>query len=218
MGAYAPVSLGVTGHAPGAEAAHALELTVINQIMLPALDALRERGARFSGLLYAGIMLTASGPKVVEFNCRFGDPETQAILPIVELRLLELLRTVASGGRLPTVTTYDVVGHAVTTVVAAAGYPEQPRTGDAITLPPPEEGVHVFHAGTARAADGTLVTAGGRVLAVTAVADTFAEAQRRSADYAQRVEFAGKQFRTDVGWRELRRAQAREVHRHAGAS
>ena len=98
---------------------------------------------------------------------------------------------------------------AVTTVLAASGYPESPLTGDAITLPEPDYRVISFHAGTARRPDGTLVTAGGRVLAVTAVAESFDEAQRASADYAAAVQFRGKQYRADVGWREsARRARA----------
>jgi phosphoribosylamine---glycine ligase len=183
-----------------------------DRIMRPTLRALRDTGRPFRGLLYAGLMLTRSGPKVVEFNCRFGDPETQAILPAVSLRpgLLELLHAVAVGDRLPRDFGAVVEGGSVTTVLAAAGYPEQPRTGDPIALPPiSDEGVHVFHAGTARDARGTLVTAGGRVLSVTAVAGTFDEAQTLSRRYAEQIDFAGKQFRTDVGWREVaRRARA----------
>ena len=98
---------------------------------------------------------------------------------------------------------------AVTTVLAARGYPESPLTGDAINFPAPDDRVIPFQAGTARRPDGTLVTAGGRVLAVTAVAGTFDEAQRASADYAAEVQFQGKQYRADVGWREsARRARA----------
>ena len=96
-------------------------------------------------------------------------------------------------------------GACVTTVLAASGYPDTPRTGDAITIPPPPDGVTVFHAGTARNAKGQLVTAGGRVLAVSAVGATIAEAAVRSREFAERIEFAGKQFRTDIGWREIAR-------------
>ena len=179
----------------------------------PTLAALRDRGTPFTGLLYAGLMLTAAGPKVVEFNCRFGDPETQAVLPVLDWSppLGDVLAAVARGERLGSGDgARSVESAAVTTVLAAAGYPEQARTGDRITLPQIEdEGVLLFHAGTARNARGDLVTAGGRVLAVTAVADTFERAQALSRTYAERTDFDGKQYRTDIGWRELgRRAGA----------
>jgi phosphoribosylamine--glycine ligase len=177
-------------------------------VFAPVLEALERRGRPFTGLLYAGLMLTRGGPKVVEFNCRFGDPETEALMPVLHTqpRLIDLMRTVAEGRPLPEVAV-RMSGACVTTVLAAANYPGTPRTGDPITLPPRDEGVQVFHAGTARDAEGRLVTAGGRVLAVSAVAPTVAEAQRRSQDHAARIEFAGKQHRTDIGWREVARQQ-----------
>ena len=218
MGAYAPV------HPPAPSATHGkattridlspasgtsgpdLVETVAERIVEPALAALRERGTPFTGVLYAGLMLTDDGPKVVEFNCRMGDPETQAILPLTRFGILQLMRAVAAGEDLAA--DWSETGKAqaaVATVVAAAGYPEDPRIGDVIHLPPATEGIHVFHAGTARNAGGELVTAGGRVLAVTAVAPDLADAQRASADFAARVEFSGKHFRTDIAWRELAR-------------
>jgi phosphoribosylamine---glycine ligase len=225
MGAYAPVSLGkwararsisgaVMPDAPPELAPLISSLAVANAaeraIVRPTLRAMREQGRPFTGLLYAGLMLTDDGPRVVEFNCRFGDPETQAVLPMLHAmgsELLPYLAAIARGESLPSRETFLDRGHAsVTTVVAAAGYPEQPRTGDPITLPDAlPDGVHLFHAGTALDADGRLVTAGGRVLAVTAVADTFEEARARSREVAERVEFAGKQLRTDIGWREAER-------------
>lgn len=207
MGAYAPVS--------GLRQYDENEIT--SRILRPTIDALRARGVPFTGLLYAGLMLTRDGPKVVEFNCRFGDPETQAILPVfaTEPSLLELMLSIARGSELPErVRAYDG-GYGVTTVVAAAGYPEAPRTGDPITLPRPRPGVLVFHAGTKRLADGGLVTTGGRVLAITAVAPSFEDAQRTSRDVASEVSFEGKQFRRDIGWRELARLTAAG---HAGAA
>jgi phosphoribosylamine--glycine ligase len=150
-------------------------------------------------------MLTRGGLKVVEFNCRFGDPETQAILPVLDSMdagLLGFMAAVARGERIPPWhALWSVNRPAVTTVVAAAGYPEKPRTGDPITLPDAlPDGVHLFHAGTALDAEGRLVTAGGRVLAVTAMADTFEQARALSREYAERVEFAGRQSaRTSVG-------------------
>jgi phosphoribosylamine--glycine ligase len=196
MGAYAPVSL----------SSDALVADAVERVFLPTLDALRAAGAPFSGLLYAGLMLTAQGPKVVEFNCRFGDPETEAILPLLESSLLEPLLAVANGSGLAGQALKWSSNHAVTTVVATAGYPDSPRKGSRIELPPREPNVHVFHAGTAFNAAGELVTAGGRVFAVTAIAPSLAEAQRESARAAGAIDFEGKQLRRDIGWRELERS------------
>jgi len=198
MGAYAPVSV-VTPE---------LVDEVVRRIMQPTLVALRGRGTPFTGLLYAGLMLTADGPKLVEFNCRFGDPETQAILPLVTLRpsLLELVTRVARGEALPDRIDCHPRGHAVATVVATAGYPEKPETGDVIRLPRVEDvDVIIFHAGTQRDNSGQLITAGGRVVTVTSVAPALDEAQRLSTHYAGHVHFRGSHYRTDVGWRELSR-------------
>lgn len=198
MGAYSPVSIGTD----------AIVREVHDRIVVPTLRALRERGTPFTGVLYAGLMLTAEGPKVVEFNCRFGDPETQAVLPVLECEppLVELLHAVARGDSLPERASIRVTGHAVTTVVAAAGYPEQPQTGAVISLPKIDDvGVIVFHAGTKRLPTGELVTAGGRVLAVTAIAKSFEEAQATSSRYAGLVRFEGAQHRADIGWREVQR-------------
>ena len=201
MGAYAPVSLASTAEMDD----------IFERIIQPTLDALASRKRGFTGLLYAGLMLTDDGPKVVEFNCRFGDPETQAILPITRCSVpfTELLACVARGDRLAESVVVERQGHAVTTVIAAAGYPEQPRGGGFISIPSDlGKDVLVFHAGTSRDADGHLVASGGRVLAVTGVAPTFEEAQRRSRDAVARIDFDGRQFRTDIGWRELSRARA----------
>ena len=195
MGAYAPVSLA------GREVVERVERTVF----APTLAALGERGAAFTGLLYAGLMLTTDGPKVVEFNCRFGDPEAEAILPLLRSRLLEPIAAIARGERLTNVTLDWSESCAVTTVVASPGYPDAPRTGAAITLPPAADDVHVFHAGTTLDSTGQLVTAGGRVLAVTALDQDFETAAQRSASVAAAVEFEGRQYRRDIGWRELTR-------------
>ena len=223
MGAYLPVTLTDPAH-PRASAEH----TAASLVIVPTLREMARRGRPFEGLLYAGLMITRDGPKVVEFNCRFGDPETEALLPLLDAwPLLPMLRAVAGGGPLhgqpideaarteiEGARAAEVAEHAlppvdgacVTIVLAAANYPETPRTGDPITLPPiVDDGVTIFHAGTARDAQGRLVTAGGRVLAVSAVAPTIAQAQRKSLACAQRIEFAGKQYRTDIGWREIAR-------------
>lgn len=197
MGAYAPVGI----------ATAAIASLALDRVFHPTLAAMRDDGAPFTGLLYAGLMLTPDGPKVVEFNCRFGDPETEALLPLMSSNLLEPMRAVAIGDSLagaPPLTWHT--GASVTTVVAAAGYPGTVRSGDAITLPAHEADVTVFHAGTTRDEAGVLRTAGGRVFAVTALGATIAEAQAKSAAHAARIEFEGRQLRRDIGWRELARS------------
>jgi phosphoribosylamine---glycine ligase len=197
MGAYAPTSL----------ATPELVGQVMSEIIRPTLAAMREAGCPFTGLLYTGVMITDEGPRVVEFNCRFGDPETQALMPLMDSSLIELLAAVAGGGSLSRSRNPDWKPlSAVTTVVAAAGYPHKVRTGDVIELPPSEQGIEVFHAGTARdPSTNKLVTAGGRVVAVTAVASSLIEAAEMSRSYAEQVSFKGKQFRRDIGWREVTR-------------
>ena len=197
MGAYAPVSL----------ATDALMRTTLETIFSPTLAALAARGRPFTGLLYAGLMLTREGPRVVEFNCRFGDPETQAILPVTRLSVpfVELLRVVAKGGRLPVDVRSEASGCAVTTVLASRGYPQKVSGEPRIDVPASLDGTVVFHAGTGVDASGQLVATGGRVLSVTGIGDSFAMAQRRSLDAARQISFEGKQFRSDIGWRELAR-------------
>jgi phosphoribosylamine--glycine ligase len=196
MGAYAPVSLATRDPR--------LLDRVMQRVIAPTLAGMREAGAPFTGLLYAGLMITADGPRVVEFNCRFGDPETEAILPVLDARpsLYELMLIVARGEALPDSFVVSASKCAVTTVLASAGYPERARTGDRITLPDAPDGVLVFHAGTRRDDAGALVTSGGRVLAVTGLGESIAEAGALSRAFCERVEFAGKQFRSDIGWRE----------------
>jgi len=195
MGAYAPVAV----------AAPALLERIRREVMLPTLAELDRRGARFTGCLYAGIMVGRDGsPSVVEFNCRFGDPETQVVLPLLERGLTDALIRVAEGKPAGTLPTRN--GASVTTVLAARGYPEAPEKGAAISIPDRmPDGVTVFHAGTARGEDGVLRVAGGRVLNVTAVASTFGEAQAASRAGAEAIQFAGKTWRRDIGWREAAR-------------
>ena len=196
MGAYAPVSLGT----------HEVIDECIDRVLMPTLHALRKRGTPFTGLLYAGLMLTPEGQQVVEFNCRFGDPETQAILPLLDSSLLDPMLAVAKGGKLREVGAFKWKSQfAVSTVIASRGYPEAPQTGDEIELPTIPDNVRIYHAGVERKSSGQLVTSGGRVLAVTAIAPTFQDAQRASLETAQRVEFLGAQYRSDIGWREAAR-------------
>ena len=148
---------------------------------------------------------------MVEFNCRLGDPETQVVLPLISGGLMDTFWRVARGqGVGPIAWRSDEAS--VTTVLASRGYPDQPERGAAIRIPTDlPDGVTVFHAGTARGADGVLRVNGGRVLNVTAVASTFAEAQRRSREAAEIIEFDGKVFRRDIGWREGLRPAAHTV-------
>jgi len=210
MGAYVPVSLRTSSVSGGSSDDGS---SVAAAIIRATLDAMRERGRPFTGLLYAGLMFTPAGPRVVEFNCRFGDPETQALLPVLDVQpcLLDLMCLVAAGESLPAARARSD-GSCVTTVLAAADYPDTPRSGDVITLPTDDDdSVSMFHAGTARDEVGRLVTAGGRVLSVSAVAPTIAEAQRKSLDGASQVQFEGKQYRTDIGWREIGRQAERSA-------
>jgi phosphoribosylamine---glycine ligase len=164
----------------------------------PVVSELARRGTPFTGLLYAGLMLTAEGPKLLEFNCRFGDPETQAVLPCLETDLLPLLAG-AAAGRLDGAPAPASTGAAVTVVLAAGSYPEGSDAGSPIDGIAAAEavGALVFHAGTARAG-GTLVTAGGRILAVTGVGDTVADARACAYAGVERISFAGARYRRDV--------------------
>lgn len=194
MGAYAPVSIA------GPDVMH----EAATKVIAPTLAALAADGAPFKGFLYAGLMLTKDGAKVVEFNCRFGDPEAQVVLPLMESSLLDLLVTVAEGGSIAGRTVRSRPGAAVATVVASGGYPGSYDKGVPMTVPDDDDDLIVFHAGTAEK-DESLVTAGGRVVAVTAIRDDFAAAAQASAEAAAAVEFDGAFFRSDIGWRELKR-------------
>jgi phosphoribosylamine--glycine ligase len=199
MGAYAPVALATAAVRAEAE----------DRIIRPTLEALAADGSRFRGLLYAGVMQTADGLKVVEFNCRFGDPETQVVLPLMDSSLLELVQEVARGGSLAGAGTRARAGAAVTTVVASGGYPGPYASDLPISIPADLErdDLIVFHAGT-KVRGGELVTSGGRVLAVTALARTFGAAADASREGAERISFEGAFFRRDIGWRERTREES----------
>jgi len=196
MGAYAPVSI----------ADEALLDEARSEVIAPTLAALAAEGCPFRGLLYAGLMNTSSGLRVVEFNCRFGDPETQVVLPLMASSLLELMMVVAEGGSIAGRSVETRSGFAVSTVVASGGYPGPYQTGRTVTIPAELEGddVIVFHAGTT-SRDGALVTSGGRILAVTALAPSFPAAASASRNGAAAIEIEESFFRTDIGWRELAR-------------
>lgn len=221
MGAFAPVS----------DDTATLHELVLHTIVQPVLSALEDGGSPFTGLLYTGVMLTPGGPRVVEFNCRFGDPETEALLPLMTSSLLDPVVAVARGESLAGTPEFEWREAAsVTTVLAAHGYPGVPRSGDRILFPEPEDDIYVFHAGTRvddsvsaeQGDDPTVVTSGGRVLAITAVAATLAAAADRSQRYAERVRFNGKQMRRDIARREIealgRRAQDEQHEQHAPLS
>jgi len=198
MGSYSPVV--------GVDAAFIGE--IVRTIHQPVVDELARRGTPFHGVLYAGLMLTADGPKVIEFNARFGDPETQAVLPRLRSDLLEHLLAASEPGGLADVRLQWDDGWAVTLVLASAGYPDSPRTGDAITgLDAVSPTVEVTHAGTA-ARDGEIVTAGGRVLNVTALGPDAASARAAAYAAADQITFEGKQQRTDIALRAVERAAA----------
>jgi phosphoribosylamine--glycine ligase len=191
MGSYSPV--------PGFDSATVGE--IVEAVHQPIVDLMARRGTPFHGVLYAGLMLTAAGPKVLEFNCRFGDPETQAVLPRLRSDLLELFEQAREPGGLAGVEPEFADDWAVTVVLASAGYPESSSKGDLITgLDSIDDSVEVTHAGTART-DGGVVTAGGRVLNVTALGNGPVEARERAYAAAEKIEFDGKQMRTDIAAR-----------------
>jgi phosphoribosylamine--glycine ligase len=179
----------------------ALMSKIQRQILVPTLDALRRDGIDYRGVLYAGLMLTPAGPKVLEFNCRFGDPECQAILPRLETDLLDVL-VATCHGQLSEIDLRWTPGASCCIVLAAPGYPDTPRAGlpiSGLDEAAAVEGVHVFHAGTKRDAEGRLVTAGGRVLSIVGLGADLAQARGRAYEAADRVHFEGKLFRRDIG-------------------
>ena len=194
---------GMGAYAPAAPADSAFIEQVRRTIAQPVLDAMGEAGAPYRGFLYAGLMLTEEGPRVVEFNCRMGDPETQAVLPLTRSGLLEPMLRVARGESLGDWRADAEEGFALVTVLASAGYPQGADAGRPIDIPEFDvEELRVFHAGTAMRED-RLVTAGGRVLGVTGFGATLEEAGRRSREAAARIRFEGSHFRSDIGWHEL---------------
>ncbi|OHT68499.1 phosphoribosylamine--glycine ligase [Mycobacteroides chelonae] len=169
---------------------------IVNTILKPVAAELVKRGSRFSGVLYAGLAITSNGPSVVEFNCRFGDPETQAVLALLESPLGQLLNAAATG----TLPDFGPLrwqdGSAVTVVLAAENYPLRPRTGDVITG---SEAEGVLHAGTARREDGAVVSSGGRVLSVVGTGKDLQAARADAYAKIEAVRLPGSHFRTDIG-------------------
>ncbi|WP_413429844.1 phosphoribosylamine--glycine ligase [Synechococcus sp. Cu2B8-bc1011] len=194
MGAYAPAPLldqaGLT--------------QVREQILEPTLAALRKRGILYRGVIYAGLMLTAEGPQVIEFNCRFGDPECQTLMPLMGPELARVLQACALGrlAEAPPLTQLELCSACV--VTAAAGYPDSPRKGDPIAVafnldPTTTDPLQLFHAGTRLSKDGVLETSGGRVLAMVAQATDFDQAFAKAYEGLTQIRYEGMQFRTDIG-------------------
>lgn len=202
MGAYAPVSI----------VDQALLEEIVDGIFRPTLDAMAGMDRAFTGCLYAGLMITAAGPCVLEWNARFGDPETQALLPLLESDLLELMRATGPEGSLAGLEARWRKGAAITVVASAKGYPGPYATDIPISIPDDlarpesfdESGVVVFHAGTTRSGAG-IVSSGGRVLGVTAAGGDLVEARERAYAAIDRIEAPGLRCRRDIGWRELAR-------------
>jgi phosphoribosylamine--glycine ligase len=196
-----PNTGGMGAYAPAPVITPALLDTIIETILQPVVNAMTSEGRNYKGCLYLGLMMTKSGPKVVEFNARFGDPETQVVLPLLASDLVDVLEACIDGS----LAECDLIWHnrsAVCVVLAAGGYPGEYRKGDVIHGIAEAEatGGMVFHAGTAHS-DGQLVTAGGRVLGVTGVNDTVASAINKAYQAVEKIQFAGMQFRTDIAHR-----------------
>ena len=196
MGAYAPAPV-VTPD---------IRQAVIDTILKPVVAGLKQEGITYQGCLYAGLMITADGPKVVEFNCRFGDPETQAVLPLLDGDLAQIMLACAKG-----TLTADMVhwkdAAACCVIMASKGYPASSHKGDVISgLDTVDDDVLVFHSGTKKV-DGSFVTNGGRVLGVTAVAPTLKDAIDKVYANVKRISFDGQQVRSDIGAKGLKHMQ-----------
>lgn len=190
MGAYAPAPL---LDAAGLDVVH-------QQVLKPTLEALKQRGIDYRGVIYAGLMLTPTGPQVIEFNCRFGDPECQTLMPLMGPELAQVLQACALGclDQAPELFIVDRCSACV--VAAASGYPEAPRKGDRLEIQlQPDASIQLFHAGTRRSEEGHQLTSGGRVLAVVAQADDFDQAFTAAYQGLSQVHFNGITYRHDIG-------------------
>ena len=205
MGAYAP--------APLIDSAQLKEIQ--KSILDPTLETLRNRGIDYRGVIYAGLMLTSSGPKVIEFNCRFGDPECQALIPLLGPELAEVLLA-CSLGELDHSSQLSIKKECSACVVAAAaGYPESPRKGDQLKIHlTKSQSIQLFHAGTARDSEGHLITSGGRVLSIVAQGTNFEEAFSLAYSGMKDVDFNGINYRSDIGYqvRHMNTSQKHQVN------
>jgi phosphoribosylamine---glycine ligase len=190
MGAYAPLPWLPDGWVD--------EITA--SVLQPTIDEMARRGTPFVGLLYAGLIITASGVRVIEFNARFGDPETQSVLALLETPLSELLHAAATGNLASIPPLRWREGAAVTVVIAASGYPESPRIGDAITVAADSDSAWILHSGTAQQ-DGSLVSSGGRVLSVVGTGPDLSSARDEAYGLVQQIDLPGSHHRTDIALR-----------------
>jgi len=200
-GDLGPNTGGMGAYSPAPVVTPELHARVVREIIQPVLAGMAAEGQRYTGFLYAGLMIDGAGnPRVLEFNCRLGDPETQPILLRLKSDLFELIES-AMDGRLARVKAEWDRRAALGVVLAAAGYPDAPKKGDAVTgLPATGEDFRVFHSGTALK-DGAIVTSGGRVLCATALGDSIKVAQRRAYEVVEAIRFDGMQYRRDIGHR-----------------
>jgi len=200
-GDLGPNTGGMGAYSPAPVVTPELHARVVREIIQPVLSGMAEEGHPYSGFLYAGLMIDHGGnPRVLEFNCRLGDPETQPIMLRLKSDLLELIEGAVEGTLARLEAEWDRRA-ALGVVLAAARYPETPRKGDVVTgLPTAGEDLRVFHSGTALK-DGAIVTTGGRVLCVTALGDSIKAAQRRAYEAVEGIRFDGMHYRRDIGAR-----------------
>lgn len=209
-GDQGPNTGGMGAYCPAPVMTAALKEKTVKEVLRPIVDALAKEGRPYSGCLYAGLMVKGDSVKVVEFNARFGDPETQVVLPLLQSDLAEIMAACAKGTLQPEMVEWSDKA-AVCVVMASGGYPGSYKKGLPITglkAAGAMEDVVVFHAGT-REEDGKILTNGGRVLGVTAVADDIPSAQQKAYDAVDKIHFEGAHFRQDIAWRALRRLKTK---------
>ena len=209
-GDQGPNTGGMGAYCPAPVMTAALKEKTVKEVLRPVVDALAKEGRPYSGCLYAGLMIKGDSVKVVEFNARFGDPETQVVLPLLESDLAEIMVACAKGTLTPDMVEWSDKA-AVCVVMASGGYPASYKKGLPITglkAANAMDGVVVFHAGT-REEDGKILTNGGRVLGVTAVAGDIPSAQQKAYDAVDKIHFDGAHFRQDIAWRALRRLKTK---------
>ncbi|CUH96322.1 Phosphoribosylamine-glycine ligase [Propionispora sp. 2/2-37] len=204
-GDQGPNTGGMGAYAPAPVVTAVMKEKIVHEILQPAVDAMRAEGRLYRGCLYAGLMITAEGPKVIEFNARFGDPETQVVLPLLESDLVDIMEACTSGTLSENMVSWRQEA-AVCVVMAAGGYPGNYAKHDPISglEAAKQQGAYVFHAGTAAVKDA-VVTNGGRVLGVTATAGTIAAAVTKTYEAVRCIGFNGMQFRTDIAHRAMNR-------------
>lgn len=200
-----PNTGGMGAYSPARVLTPELEARVIDEIIRPTVETMRAEGMPYSGVLYAGLMLTADGPKLIEYNCRFGDPECQVLMTRLESDVAAIMMACAKG-ELAGVSADFAPGYALTVVMAAKGYPATPEKGGSIDLGDAEaNGAKVFHAGTRRTDEGDLIASGGRVLNVTASGASVTAAKAAAYEAVERIDFPTGFYRRDIGWKEVAR-------------